>query len=114
MDIMAEQKRVSWDQLKQNLAQANYKEAGTPGSREFEDYSAKLEKTRNERLQQQEDSTKRLLKHMNKGRGHKKEKKEKKKGDKGDKGDKRAAVDAGSSSDGGEDEDALLVRYKKA
>ncbi|CAE7302012.1 unnamed protein product [Symbiodinium natans] len=69
MDIMKEQKthgsnemRVSWDELKNKLAEANWKEAGVPGSNEFDDYAAKLEKTRNERLAQQEDDTKKALK----------------------------------------------------
>ncbi|CAE7322592.1 unnamed protein product, partial [Symbiodinium sp. KB8] len=65
--------RVSWDELKTKLAEANWKEAGVPGSSEFDTYAAKLEKTRNERLAQQEDDTKKALKAV--GKDKKKEKK---------------------------------------
>lgn len=113
MDIMKEQKRVSWDELKTRLAEANWKEAGVPGSSEFDSYSAKLEKTRNERLAQQEDDTKKALKAVNKVKKEKKkEKKEKKKS-----GPKRTADGAVLAQSSGESEsekeDALLARYKK-
>lgn len=113
MDIMKEQKRVSWDELKTRLAEANWKEAGVPGSSEFDSYSAKLEKTRNERLAQQEDDTKKALKAVNKVKKEKKkEKKEKKKS-----GPKRTADGAVLAQSSGEleseKEDALLARYKK-
>eukprot|EP00913_Durusdinium_trenchii_P022101 g20768.t1 len=112
MDIMKEQKRVSWDELKNRLAEANWKEAGVPGSSEFDSYSAKLEKTRNERLAQQEDDTKKALKAVNKG---KKEKKKEKKKDKKSSVKRTAdgAVLAQSSGESeSEKEDALLARYK--
>merc|ERR1711957_448276 len=80
MDIMKDQKRVSWDELKNKLATANIREAGTPGSNEFDDYATKLEKTRNERLQQQEQTTKKALKAASKGKKDKKKKKDKKAG----------------------------------
>lgn len=112
-DYLAQQKRVSWDELKRNLAEANWREEGVPGSRQFDDYSAKLEKNRNERLKQQEDDTKRLLKHMNKGKHHTKEKKK----DKHPKGAKRTAdgaILAASDNDSSDDqEDALMSRYKQ-
>lgn len=125
MDIMKEQKRVSWDELKTRLAEANWKEAGVPGSSEFDSYSAKLEKTRNERLAQQEDDTKKALKAVNKVKKEKKkEKKEKKKcvaeihtfqGQlSGPKRTADGAVLAQSSGESeSEKEDALLARYKK-
>merc|ERR1711862_401998 len=118
MDHFAEQKRVSWDELKANLAKANLVEEGVPGSNQFDSYSAKLEKQRNERLQQQEAETKRMLKQINKGKvvKDKKEKKgkEKKGKDKEKKVKKTAdgAVLAASSDDSSEAEDVLLKRYK--
>merc|ERR1719265_557361 len=112
-DYLAQQKRVSWDELKRNLAEANWREEGVPGSRQFDDYSAKLEKNRTERLKQQEEDTKRLLKHMNKGRPHKKEKKK----DKHPKGAKRTAdgaILAASDNESSDDaEDPLMSRYKQ-
>ncbi|CAJ1386849.1 unnamed protein product [Effrenium voratum] len=113
MDIMKEQKRVSWDELKTRLAETNIKEAGVPGSNEFDDYAAKLEKTRNERLAQQEDDTKRALKVVNKSKKEKKEKKKDKKS--GLKRTADGAVLAQSSGDSeSEQDDALLSRYKKS
>jgi len=117
MDIYAQQKRVTFDELKTNLAKVAWKEAGVPGSSEFDSYSAKLEKERNERLQQQEDATKKMLKHINKGRGKEKKKKDKDKKDKkkekkGPKTTAEGAVLANSSSSGSEEEDTLLARYK--
>merc|ERR1712050_722392 len=78
LDILKDQKRTSWDQLKAKLSEANVAQPGVPGSKEFDDYAAKLQKERSERLKSQEDDTKRLLKHMNKGKGDKKKKKDKK------------------------------------
>jgi len=111
MDIMKEQKRVSWDELKTRLAEANFKEAGVPGSSEFDNYSAKLEKTRNERLAQQEDDTKKALKAVNKGKKEKKKKKDKKSGLKRTADGAVLAQSSGESES--EKEDALLARYKK-
>merc|ERR1712217_366528 len=100
---MGAQKRVSWDELKTKLAEAAWKEEGVPGSTSFDSYSAKLEKDRNERLQQQENETKKMLKRINKGKGQKKDKKEKKQ--KGPKRTADGAVLANSSEDSSADED---------
>eukprot|EP00405_Crypthecodinium_cohnii_P013758 CAMPEP_0206456716 /NCGR_PEP_ID=MMETSP0324_2-20121206/22536_1 /ASSEMBLY_ACC=CAM_ASM_000836 /TAXON_ID=2866 /ORGANISM="Crypthecodinium cohnii, Strain Seligo" /LENGTH=284 /DNA_ID=CAMNT_0053927709 /DNA_START=141 /DNA_END=995 /DNA_ORIENTATION=- len=105
MDHFAEQKRVSWDELKANLAKANLAEEGVPGSNQFDSYSAKLEKERNDRLQAQELETKKMLKHINKGKGVKDKKKKK------DKKEKKAAA---SSDESSEADDALLKRYNKS
>jgi len=67
MDHLAQQKRVSWDELKKNLAEASWREEGVPGSKAFDNYSDKLEKDRTEMLRQQEDDMKRMLKRVNKG-----------------------------------------------
>jgi len=101
MDVFAEQKRGSWDDLKNNMSKAAWREEGMPGGNAFDDYSAKLEKTRNERLGQQESDTKKMLKAINKGKGVKDKKKDKK--------DKKAG--SSSSSDA---EDKLLSRYKRS
>merc|ERR1711971_933011 len=94
MDVFAEQKRQSWDDLKNNLSKGQWREEGVPGSNAFDDYAAKLEKTRNERLGQQESDTKKMLKAINKGKGNKEKK-------------------AGSSSSS-DAEDKLLSRYKRS
>jgi len=113
MDFLSRQRRVSWDQLKDNLAQVQWKEEGVPGAKQFDDYSAKLEKTRNERLKQQEDDTKQTLKAMNRGKVVKKKKKK----DKKERTVKRTAdgaLLAGSSDDSSSDSnECLLSRYKK-
>jgi len=118
MDILAEQTRVTWDELKANLASKSTREEGVPGSNEFDSFSAKLEKERNERLQVQEMETKKMLKTVNKGRGHKDKKKDKKDKKDKSKGPKRTADGAvfAQSSDDDEpsDEDLLLKRYKTA
>merc|ERR1712194_164723 len=62
MDVFAEQKRQSWDELKDKLSKASLKEAGNPGNNDFDAYSNKLEKERNERLGLQEQDTKKMLK----------------------------------------------------
>merc|ERR1719510_1473767 len=113
MDHFAEQKRVSWDELKNRLAETAWKEEGVPGSTNFDAYAKKLEKDRNERLQDQEDQTKRLLKHVNKGKGYKKKKDKKEKKHKGAKRTADGAILAGSSDESSNEEDALLARYKK-
>merc|ERR1712232_829960 len=108
MGILKDQKRTSWDQLKAKLSEVNVAQPGVPGSKEFDDYSAKLQKDRSERLKQQEDDTKRLLKHMNKGKGEKKKKKDKKEKKSGDlKRTADGAVLAGSSDDESAQEDCL-------
>lgn len=115
MDGLAQQKRVSWDELKKQLAEANWKEQGVPGSKQFDEYSQKLEKDRNERLRQQEEETKKMLKKVNKERKGKKEKKDKK--EKKSSGSKRTAdgaLVAQSSDDESGQEDCLLARYKKS
>lgn len=115
MDHFAAQKRVSWDELKTKLAEASFREEGVPGSNSFDSYSAKLEKSRNEKLQHQEVETKKMLKQINRGKLPKKDKKDKK--EKKQKGPKRTAdgaVLAKSSGSSSADEDALLSRYKKA
>lgn len=112
MDVYKEQKRVSWDELKNKLAEANWKEEGVPGSNAFEDYSQKLEKARNERLAAQEEETKRMLKQATKGKKDKKKDKKEKK-PKGPKRTADGAILAASSDDSqDEEEDALLARYK--
>eukprot|EP00927_Polykrikos_kofoidii_P079093 TRINITY_DN75887_c0_g1_i1.p1 TRINITY_DN75887_c0_g1~~TRINITY_DN75887_c0_g1_i1.p1 ORF type:complete len:390 (-),score=108.90 TRINITY_DN75887_c0_g1_i1:65-1234(-) len=110
LDILKDQKRVSWDQLKKNLSEVSFAEKGVPGSKEFDDYAAKLDKDRKEKLGQQESDTKRLLKHMNKGK-HKKDKKKKK--EKGIKRTADGAVLANSTDDESSGEDTLVARYKK-
>merc|ERR1712107_531087 len=37
MDFLSRQRRVSWDQLKDNLAQVQWKEEGVPGAKQFDD-----------------------------------------------------------------------------
>jgi len=115
MDYLNQQKRMSFDELKVKLAETSVREEGVPGSNQFDSYAEKLEKHRNERLKQQEDDTKQMLKTVNKGKGQKKDKKAKK--DKKDKGVKRTADGAilgGSSDDSVSEEDCLLARYKKS
>lgn len=111
MDFLNKQQRVSWDQLKDNLAHAQWKEEGVPGAKGFEYYATKLEKTRQDRLKQQEEDTKKMLKAANKSKGSKKKKKDKKE-KKGPKSTPEGAVLAGSSDDSSE-EDCVLARYKK-
>merc|ERR1712151_1042645 len=65
-DHLASQKRVSWDELKEKLANANTRQEGMPGERTFEAAAAALEKNRNERLQKQEEETKKMLKQASK------------------------------------------------
>lgn len=109
MDILKDQKRVSWDELKANLANKSTAQPGAPGSKEFDDYSAKLEKERTERLGQQEGDTKRLLKQMNKGKGDKDKKKKK------DKEKKKAKGSDQSDASFNDDENATLMkRYKQS
>lgn len=112
MDHFAAQKRVSWDELKSKLAEVAWKEDGVPGSNSFDSYSAKLEKSRNDKLQQQETETKKMLKAINRGKGLKKEKKDKK--PKGAKRTADGAVLANSSGSSSAEDDVLLARYKKS
>lgn len=114
LDIMKDQKRVSWDELKERLANQDIRQEGMPGSKSFDNYSDKLEKSRNERLQQQEEETKKTLKRMAAAGGAalKKHKKDKKKEKKGPKRTADGAVLAGSSDDESEQEDCLIARYK--
>jgi len=111
------EKRVSWDELKAKLASKSNREEGVPGEKNFDAYSEKLEKERNERLQAQELDTKSTLKRMAAAGGaaqkkYKKDKKSKKE-KKGPKRTADGAVLAGSSDDESPDEDCLLARYKK-
>jgi len=116
LDILKDQKRVSWDELKERLANqdSGTRQEGMPGSKAFENYSDKLEKSRSERLQQQEEDTKKTLKRMAAAGGAaiKKHKKDKKKEKKGPKRTADGAVLAASSDDDEEEEDCLLARYK--
>merc|ERR1719291_152458 len=65
-DHLASQKRVSWDELKEKLANANTRQEGMPGEKLFEASAAALEKNRNDRLQKQEEETKKMLKQASK------------------------------------------------
>jgi len=114
MDHLATQKRVSWDELKERLANAEMRQEGVPGSKKFDDYSEKLEKSRNERLQRQENDTKKLLRRSAELSEKKMKKLAKKMKEKGNSGPKRTADGAILAVSDGDtsEEDALLTRYK--
>merc|ERR1711966_228306 len=109
---MGNQKRVSWDELKEKMGKQDVRQEGVPGSKSFDSYAEKLEKTRNERLQAQEED---MIKNLKRVAGGKEKKKKDKKKDKKEKKLKRTAegaVLAASDDDDSEEEDCLVNRYK--
>mmetsp|Transcript_104875 Transcript_104875/g.208460 ORF Transcript_104875/g.208460 Transcript_104875/m.208460 type:complete len:359 (+) Transcript_104875:87-1163(+) len=115
LDHLATQKRVSWDELKERLANVEMRQEGVPGSKSFEDYSERLEKSRNERLQRQENDTKKLLRRSAELSEKKMKKLAKKMKEKsGGGGPKRTSDGAILAVSDGEtsEEDALVARYK--